>query len=295
MIKIGSHVSNNGLKMLIGSVEEALSYNANCFMVYLGAPQNTIRKSLKDQNKDEALKLCKEAGINKEDIIVHAPYVVNLANPSSEKREFSVNFLTKELIMVAQLGLKYMVLHPGAHVGEGSKMGTMFIADGINKILANPETLDTVILLETMAGKGTEVGRTFNEIANIIELIDQKDRVKVCFDTCHVNDAGYDLINDYDTVFEEFDKIVGLEKIKAIHLNDSKNIIGAHKDRHENLGFGTIGFETLMKVCYDERFKDIPKILETQYVEDFAPYRLEIEMLRNKKFNPNLKQDLLKN
>ena len=148
MIKIGSHVSNNGLTMLVGSVEEAISYNANCFMVYMGAPQNTFRKSLKDQNGEKALELCKQYGINKEDIIVHAPYVVNLANPSIEKREFSIDFLTKELIMVASLGLKYMVLHPGAHVGQGEKIGIQYISEGINKILANPLTKDTVILLE---------------------------------------------------------------------------------------------------------------------------------------------------
>lgn len=292
MIKIGSHVSNNGTKMLVGSVEEALSYNANCLMVYLGAPQNTFRKPVDAQNGKRALELANSYGIKKEDIIVHAPYVVNLANPSPEKRAFSVDFLTKELIMVAELGLKYMVLHPGAHVGEGEKKGISYIIDGINKILSNPRTLDTVILLETMAGKGTELGRNFYEIANILNNVEQKDRVKVCFDTCHVNDAGYDLVNNYEAVFQEFDEIIGLDQIKTIHLNDSKNVVGAHKDRHENLGFGYLGFDTLIKVVYDERFKDIPKILETPYVGDFAPYKKEIEMIRNKEFNANLKEEL---
>lgn len=292
MIKIGSHVSNNGLKMLIGSVEEALSYNANCLMVYLGAPQNTLRKPVEAQNGLAALELAKQNGISKEDIIVHAPYVVNLANPNPEKRAFSIDFLTKELIMVANLGLKYMVLHPGAHVGEGEKTGISYIIDGINQILSDPRTKDTVILLETMAGKGTELGRNFYEIANIMNNVEQTDRVKVCFDTCHVNDAGYDLVNNYEAVFTEFDEIVGLENIKVIHLNDSKNIVGAHKDRHENLGFGNLGFDTLIKVVYDERFKDIPKILETPYVGDFAPYKKEIEMIRNKEYNPNLKEEL---
>ena len=292
MIKIGSHVSNNGTKMLVGSVEEALSYNANCLMVYLGAPQNTFRKPVDSQNGKRALELANSYGIKKEDIIVHAPYVVNLANPSPETRAFSVDFLTKELIMVAELGLKYMVLHPGAHVGEGEKTGISYIIDGINKILSNPRTLDTVILLETMAGKGTELGRNFYEIANILNNVEQKDRVKVCFDTCHVNDAGYDLVNNYEAVFQEFDEIIGLDQIKTIHLNDSKNVVGAHKDRHENLGFGYLGFDTLIKVIYDERFKDIPKILETPYVGDFAPYKKEIEMIRNKEFNANLKEEL---
>ncbi len=292
MIKIGSHVSNNGTKMLIGSVEEALSYNANSLMVYLGAPQNTLRKPVESQNGAKALEIAKNNGISNEDIIVHAPYVVNLANPNPEKRAFSIDFLTRELIMVAELNLKYMVLHPGAHVGEGEKMGISYIIEGINQILSNPKTKDTVILLETMAGKGTELGRNFYEIANIINNVEQKERVKVCFDTCHVNDAGYDLVNNYDAVLEEFDKIIGLDQIKVIHLNDSKNIVGAHKDRHENLGFGYIGFDTLIKVVYDERFSNIPKILETPYVNEFAPYKKEIEMIRNKEFNANLKEEL---
>lgn len=292
MIKIGSHVSNNGTKMLVGSVEETLSYEANSMMIYLGAPQNTLRKPVFAQNGPAALKLAEEHGIDKKNIIVHAPYVVNLANPNPEKRAFSIDFLTKELIMVAELGLKYMVLHPGAHVGEGEKTGISFIIDGINKILANPKTLDTVILIETMAGKGTELGRSFSEVANIINNVEQKDRVKVCFDTCHVNDAGYDLVNNYEEVLNEFDEIVGLDQIKVIHLNDSKNPVGAHKDRHENLGFGCIGFDTLIKVVYDERFVDVPKILETPYVGDFAPYKKEIEMIRKKEFNPNLKEEL---
>jgi deoxyribonuclease-4 len=261
-------------------------------MIYLGAPQNTLRKPIEAQNGPAALELAKQNGILSEDIIVHAPYVVNLANPNPEKRAFSIDFLTKELIMVANLGLKYMVLHPGAHVGEGEKIGISYIIEGLNQILSDPRTKDTVILLETMAGKGTELGRNFYEIANIMNNVEQIDRVKVCFDTCHVNDAGYDLINNYEEVFNEFDEIVGLDNIKVIHLNDSKNIIGAHKDRHENLGFGNLGFDTLIKVVYDERFKNIPKILETPYVGDYAPYKKEIEMIRNKEFNPNLKEEL---
>ena len=298
MIKIGSHVSNNGLKMMIGSVEETIENNANCMMLYLGAPQNTFRKPLKDQNAKEALALAKEHGISRDDIIVHAPYIVNLANPDYEKRQYAISFLTKELEMVAECGLKYMVLHPGAHMKEGSNQGVRYIAEGINEILSSPKTLDTVILLETMAGKGTEVGRTFEEIKGIIDLVYDKSRVMVCLDTCHINDAGYDLVDNYDGVFKSFDEIIGLDKIKAIHLNDSKNPLDSHKDRHENIGFGEIGFTALHKVLIDPRFENVPKILETPYIEksklvSLSPYKKEIAMLKSGIFNPNLKEEIL--
>lgn len=298
MIKIGSHVSNNGLKMMIGSVEETIENNANCMMLYLGAPQNTFRKPVKDQNAKEALALAKEHGISRDDIIVHAPYIVNLANPDYEKRQYAISFLTKELEMVAECGLKYMVLHPGAHMKEGSSQGVRYIAEGINEILSSPKTLDTVILLETMAGKGTEVGRTFEEIKGIIDLVYDKSRVMVCLDTCHINDAGYDLVDNYDGVFKSFDEIIGLDKIKAIHLNDSKNPLDSHKDRHENIGFGEIGFTALHKVLIDPRFENVPKILETPYIEktklvSLSPYKKEIEMLKSGIFNPNLKEEIL--
>ncbi len=298
MIKIGSHVSNNGLKMLIGSVEETLENRANCMMVYLGAPQNTFRKPVKDQNAKEALALANEYGITKEDIIVHAPYIVNLANPDPEKRQYAISFLTRELEMVYECGLKYMVLHPGAHMKEGSNAGVKYIAEGINQIFRKTAGQDTVILLETMAGKGTEVGRTFEEIKGIIDLVYDKDRIKVCLDTCHINDGGYDLVDNYEGVIESFDNIVGLENIKAIHLNDSKNPLDSHKDRHENIGFGTIGFNTLYKILTDPRFENIPKILETPYIEkskiiSLSPYKKEIEMLRSGIFNPNLKEEII--
>ena len=298
MIKIGSHVSNNGLKMMIGSVEETIENNANCMMLYLGAPQNTFRKPLKDQNAKEALALAKEHGISRDDIIVHAPYIVNLANPDYEKRQYAISFLTKELEMVVECGLKYMVLHPGAHMKEGSNQGVRYIAEGINEILSSPKTLDTVILLETMAGKGTEVGRTFEEIKGIIDLVHDKSRVMVCLDTCHINDAGYDLVDNYDGVFKSFDEIIGLDKIKAIHLNDSKNPLDSHKDRHENIGFGEIGFTALHKVLIDPRFENVPKILETPYIEksklvSLSPYKKEIAMLKSGIFNPNLKEEIL--
>lgn len=297
-MKIGSHVSNNGIKMLEGSVEEALSNGANALMVYLGAPQNTFRKPFNQMHINEALELCKKNNIDPEDIIVHAPYIVNLAQSDNQKWDYAITFLGNELMGTAMIGAKYMVLHPGAHVGMGSNYGIERIANGINCILSDTINYRSVILLETMAGKGTECGRTFEEIKAIIDRVHNKNRIGVCLDTCHINDAGYDIVNDYEGVIDEFDRIIGLEYLKVIHLNDSKNPVGSHKDRHENIGFGTIGFDTLMKFVNDERFKDIPKILETPYIPytkdlSFPPYQEEIAMIKSGKFNENLKNEIL--
>ena len=299
-MKIGSHVSNNGLKMLVGSVEEALSYGENCFMVYLGAPQTTYRKDVEQLNYQKALEIAQKNGINPEDIIVHAPYIVNLGQSDDEKFNFAISFLAKELAMVGKVGLKYMVLHPGAHVGNGENFALDLIADGINEILRLTSNDNTVIAIETMAGKGTECGKTFEEIKRIIDLVHDKTRIGVCLDTCHIFDAGYDIVNSYEDVINEFDAVIGLEYLKVIHLNDSKNQLGSHKDRHENIGFGNIGFNALLKVLNDKRFEQIPKILETPYVsvsklESYPPYKEEIEMLKKQTFNENLKEEVIKN
>lgn len=299
-MKIGSHVSNNGLKMLVGSVEEALSYGENCFMVYLGAPQTTYRKDVEQLNYQKALEIAQKKGINPEDIIVHAPYIVNLGQSDDEKFNFAISFLAKELAMVGKVGLKYMVLHPGAHVGNGENFALDRIADGINEILRLTSNDNTVIAIETMAGKGTECGKTFEEIKRIIDLVHDKTRIGVCLDTCHIFDAGYDIVNSYEDVINEFDAVIGLEYLKVIHLNDSKNQLGSHKDRHENIGFGNIGFNALLKVLNDKRFEQIPKILETPYVsvsklESYPPYKEEIEMLKKQTFNENLKEEVIKN
>ena len=299
-MKIGSHVSNNGLKMLVGSVEEALSYGENCFMIYLGAPQTTYRKDVEQLNYQKALEIAKQNGINPEDIIVHAPYIVNLGQKDDEKFNFAISFLAKELAMVGKVGLKYMVLHPGAHVGNGENFALDRIADGINEILRLTSNDNTVIAIETMAGKGTECGKTFEEIKRIIDLVHDKTRIGVCLDTCHIFDAGYDIVNSYEDVINEFDSVIGLEYLKVIHLNDSKNQLGSHKDRHENIGFGNIGFNTLLKVLNDKRFEQIPKILEPPYVsvsklESYPPYKEEIEMLKKQTFNENLKEEVIKN
>ena len=283
MLIIGSHVGYKKDSGLLGSVKEALSYKANTFMFYTGAPQNTIRSSIDLDNVAKAYKLMEDNNISKDDIIVHAPYIINLANIDEDKFNFSCRFLSEELKRVDTFGFKYLVLHPGSHVGNGVDIGINSIVKALNKVLENDNT-NVQILLETMAGKGSEIGRNFNELKSIIDGVKYKDRLGICLDTCHLNDAGYDLTK-FDDVLDEFDNIIGLDKIKCIHINDSKNIINSHKDRHENIGKGTIGLETLIKIINNKRLENIPKILETPYIGGIAPYKEEIELIRE---NSNL-------
>ena len=274
---IGSHVSF-GSKGLLGSVKEALSYDANTFMFYTGAPQNTIRSSIDLENVKEAYKLMQDNGIDKNNVIVHAPYIINLANGDESKFNFSCNFLSEELKRVNTFGMKYLVLHPGSHVGLGVDEGISNIVKALNLVLSKDDS-NVMILLETMAGKGSEIGRNFEELKKIIDGVSKKDRIGICLDTCHLNDAGYDL-NNFDDVLDEFDKLIGIDKIKCIHINDSKNTLDSHKDRHENIGRGTIGLDTLIKVINNPKLKDVPKILETPYIDGIAPYKEEIELIR---------------
>jgi len=284
---IGSHVSFNKNEQLIASVKEALLYNANTFMFYTGAPQNTNRAEIDDFKTIEAINLMKENNIDYRNVIVHAPYIINLAN--TKNHDFSVSFLKEELDRCNKLGMNYLVLHPGSHVGLGVEEGVENIASGLNEVLDNYNG-NTKILLETMAGKGSEIGRNFEEIKMIIDKVKYSNRLGVCLDTCHLNDAGYD-ISDFDSVLEEFDRIIGIDKIKCVHINDSKNDRESHKDRHENIGFGTLGFDNLLKIIYHEKLINVPKILETPYINgDYAPYKYEIEMIRNKEFDINLKE-----
>lgn len=294
MIKIGSHVGLSGNLMYEGSVLEAVSYGANAFMVYTGAPQNTIRKSIKDLNIEGAVKQMEVNGLSFDNVVVHAPYIINLANPDPEKRAFAVEFLSKEVERTHAMHVRQIVLHPGSAVGKDREEALEWIAEGVNQVIENTKNLPVKIALETMAGKGNEMGKTFEEIRDIILRIQDKSRISVCFDTCHTSDAGYDIQNDFEGVIKQFDQIVGKSYISVFHVNDSKNPRGAAKDRHANLGFGEIGFDALMKVIYHEDFKDIPKILETPYIEDKAPYKYEIDMIKSKVFNPNLESDVKK-
>lgn len=288
---IGSHVSFNNKDQLLGSVKEAVSYGSNTFMFYTGAPQNTRRGEINDFMTLEAYKLMKENNIELDKVIVHAPYIVNLANP--DNMEFSIDFLTNEVERCNLLGMKYLVLHPGSSVNVSREEGIANIIKGLNAILTNNNNI--CICLEIMAGKGNELGRNFLELKEIIDGVNFKDSIGVCMDTCHLFDSGIDITN-FDKVLDDFDKQIGLNYLKCIHINDSKNIFSSHKDRHENIGYGNIGFDTLIKIIYNERIKNIPKILETPYVgktdDDkeriYPPYKYEIEMIRNKKFDTSL-------
>ena len=287
-MKIGSHVSMSGKKMLLGSVEEALSYNANTFMFYTGAPQNTARKPVDQLCVDEAKALMKENNIDINDVIVHAPYIINLANTTKpETFELAVSFLKKEIERCNQIGIKTLVLHPGSHVGAGSEAGLKRIVEGLD--VAMVDCGNVTIALESMAGKGTEVGRNLDELKYIIENTKYSDHIGVCLDTCHLHDSGVDL-SKFDEYIQEFDHVIGVNKIKVIHINDSKNVVGSNKDRHENIGYGHIGFDVLVNIVHHPMLENVPKFLETPYIEKVAPYKQEIEMLKNRKFVDWLKK-----
>lgn len=283
-IKLGCHVGMAGKDMFLASAREAASYGANVFMLYTGAPQNTRRKEIFELNIDAGWEYAHEHGIN--EIVVHAPYIINLANTvKPETYELAVEFLEKEIVRTAAMKSRILVLHPGSHVNAGEQAGIEQIVKGLNTVL-NQNDDDVFIALETMAGKGSEIGRSFEELKAIYDGVDRKERLRVCFDTCHVNDAGYDIVNHYDEVFAEFDRVIGLEQIAVFHVNDSLNPLGAHKDRHANIGKGTIGYDTLHRLVHDEIFANVPKILETPWLceegsakKTIPPYKEEIEWL----------------
>ena len=295
LLKIGSHVSMSGKKMLLGSSEEAASYGSNTFMIYTGAPQNTRRKPIEELNIEAGQEHMVENGMS--DIVVHAPYIINIANTTKPATfELGVSFLRSELDRTAEIGAKQIVLHPGAHVGAGVDKGVNRIIEGLNEVLSTDETVQ--IALETMAGKGTEIGRNFEELARIIDGVTHNEHLSVCLDTCHIHDAGYNVVDDFDGVLNEFDKVIGIDRIKVVHVNDSKNERGAGKDRHENIGFGHIGFDALHYIVHHPEFKELPKILESPYVgEDKKnkkpPYKFEIEMLKNGVFDPELLEKIV--
>lgn len=293
MLLIGSHVSFKSNTQLLGSTKEALSYGENTFMFYTGAPQNTKRSKVDDNLTNKALKLMNENNIDIKNVIVHAPYIINLANDENkEKYLFAIDFLKEEIKRVEKMGVKKIVLHPGSYTTLDIDRGIKCIINALNEVLKDDSSVS--ILLETMAGKGTEIGFKLEHLKRIIDGVSNKDRLMVCLDTCHLNDAGYDMSN-FDVFLDEFNDIIGIEKIGCIHINDSKNILSSHKDRHENIGYGMIGFENLLNIIYNERLNNIPKILETPYVKDrlYPPYKFEIEEIKNKKFNSKLYEDII--
>lgn len=287
-IILGSHVGLTSPDYLLGSVKEAISFGANTFMFYTGAPQNTIRKETSLFKKEEAFALMKQNNIDPNNVIVHVPYIINLCSSKEETRNFGIDFLTKEIQRVDDLGFKWLVLHPGSRLEQDLEIGLDQVVYGINEAINRTKNSNVVILLETMAGKGSEVGTNIYEIKRIIDGIKNQSRIGVCLDTCHLSDSGIE-INEIDNYLDEFDKEVGIEKIKCVHINDSMNVKGARKDRHQNLGYGEIGFDALLKVIYNSRLLSVPKILETPYYESngkfLPPYKIEIEMIISKQFN----------
>ncbi len=300
MLLLGSHVSLSGRDQFLGSVEEAILNGATALMVYTGAPQNTVRKDLKDMKIPEAKAKMAATGFPQEGVIVHAPYIVNLANPDPEKRDFAVEFLIGEVERTEAMGSTTLILHPGSHLGQGPDRGIELIREGINRIIEGTPGNKVRIAVEGMAGKGTEIGSRFTELAAIIDGIDDKSRIGICLDTCHSHDAGYAVKDDFPTVLQEIDSLIGIDKILSIHVNDSKNPRGAHKDRHINIGFGEIGFSAIYGIVHHKSLAMIPKILETPYVKSekfptrsYPPYRYEIAMLRSGKFDSDMLKKII--
>ena len=285
-MKLGCHVSMSAPDYVLGSVKEALQYGANAFMLYTGAPQNTRRKDMSELKIDEALQLMKENGIEESSMIVHAPYIINLANCVREETfELGVEFLQKEIERVKQLHATVLVLHPGSHVKAGEEEGLKKIVEGLD--LAMEQVGNVQIAIETMAGKGSEIGYDFKQICYLMAHAKYGEKLRVCMDTCHIHDAGYDL-SDFDKILDDFDSIIGLDRLVCMHINDSKNVQGAKKDRHANIGFGEIGFDKLNAIVHNERVKDVVKILETPYVEGNPPYKYEIAMLKKGVFDKDI-------
>lgn len=286
---IGSHVSF-GKDQLLASAQTAVSFGANTFMFYTGAPQNTIRAELKRDITEKAWEYMKENNIDINNVICHAPYIINLANKEKiESWNFSISFLKNEIKRITEMGVNYIVVHPGNALKLDREEALANIALALNYII--DEDTKPMILLETMAGKGSECGINIYELKSILNKVNLKDKVGICLDTCHLNDSGVDIAK-FDEYLSVFDSEIGLDKVKCVHVNDSKNVIGSKKDRHANIGFGTIGFDNLLNVIYNPKLKDVPKILETPYIGEFPPYKFEIAMIESKKFNPSLESDV---
>ncbi|NLW29622.1 MAG: deoxyribonuclease IV [Erysipelothrix sp.] len=288
MLKIGSHVSMTSPDYLLAAIKESVSYNSNAMMIYSGAPQNTRRIPVSRFKINEAQAYMEEVGFNPENIVLHAPYIINLANTTKpEVFELAVEFLDKEIDRALEMGINKIVLHPGSHVQQGEEVGIAQIIKGLNRVLDQRESHNIVIALETMAGKGSEIGYNFEQLKAIYDGVNKKQHIGFTLDTCHIHDAGYNL-DDFDAVLDEFDEIIGLQHLQVIHVNDSKNVRGARKDRHANIGYGEIGFQQLLSVFYNPRLDHLVKILETPWIDNKPPYKEEIESIRQQTFDPML-------
>ncbi len=285
---IGSHVSMKAPNYYLDSIKETIANNATTLMLYTGAPQNAYRIPLEELKIAEALNLAIANNLDISKFVVHAPYILNLANPlDKEKVLTSIRLLLIELERTKAMGINTIVLHPGSYVKGTLEEGIKTLTDALNIVLENT-TCKVKIALETMAGKGSEIGSNFYQIKQVIDGVKRKDLIGVCLDTCHLNDSGIDISNPYQ-VLKEFDEIIGLSYLLCVHLNDSKNEKGSHKDRHENIGYGTIGFQVLEKWFSCELLNEIPLILETPYINEKSPYKKEIEMLRSGTFDESFR------
>lgn len=282
-IKLGSHVSMSG--GLLGAAQEAASYKADTFMIYTGAPQSTKRKPVSELKIEAGKAFMKENGLS--DIVVHAPYIINMASFKENTYDLAKTFFKEEIARTEAIGSNYIVVHPGAFTEKDVDYGIRRIIDALNDILTS-ETRP-YICLETMAGKGTEIGRTFEELARIIDGVKLKDKIGICYDTCHTHDAGYDVVGDFDGVIKEFDQVIGTDLIKVFHINGSLNPRGAHKDRHANInadddnprGKDFIGLEAIRRVVHHPVCQDKPLILETPWLDKTSNlYKEEIAALR---------------
>lgn len=275
MFTIGCHLSAS--KGYLAMAKQAVSIGANTFQFFTRNPRGGKAKEINEDDVKAFLEYSKEHGINR--ILAHAPYTLNACSADSGIREFAKNTMADDLKRMEYTPGNYYNFHPGSHVGQGVEVGIDFIAEMLNEILTKEQT--TTVLLETMSGKGSEVGRNFEELKAIIDKVKLKDKLGVCLDTCHIWDGGYDVVNNFDGVLDEFDKIIGLEKLKAIHLNDSKNDLSSHKDRHEKIGEGKIGLDAISKIINNDRIKNLPFYLETP--NEIDGYEREIELLKKRR------------
>ena len=272
MLYIGCHLSAS--KGFLAMGKQAHSIGANTFQFFTRNPRGGAAKEIDENDVKAYLEFAKEHNFGR--IVAHAPYTLNAAGADARVRDFALMTFADDLKRMEYVPDNYYNFHPGSHVGQGAEKGIELISDVLNKVLF-PE-MTTTVLLETMAGKGSEVGRSFEEIRAIIDRTQLSDKLGVCLDTCHISDAGYDIINNPEGVLEEFDKIIGIDRLKAIHLNDSMNPMGAHKDRHEKIGDGHIGFEALMKFIKMPQLEGLPINLETP--NELDGYAKEIEMIK---------------
>lgn len=273
MLRIGCHLSSS--KGFLHMGKEAVQIGANTFQFFTRNPRGSKAKEIDEKDVQAYHRFAREHGISQ--ILAHAPYTLNPCSKDAHTREFALMTMEDDLKRMDYVPGNCYNFHPGSHVGQGAEEGIRLIADTLNQILKKEQ--HTTVLLETMAGKGTEVGRSFEEIRAILDKIDLKDHMGVCLDTCHVYDAGYDIVNHLDQVLEEFDAVIGLERLKAIHMNDSKNPFASHKDRHEKIGEGSLGAETFRQMVNHPLLAGIPIYLETP--NELDGYAREIQMLRD--------------